>query len=77
MGFGLACQEELKSGLENGLISQENLIKALKNTNCAVTKEFKDLKHLVTILTHYGQFIPYEDPHGSQQFIVPGLLPTV
>ena len=75
MGFGLACQEELKSGLENGLISQENLIKALKNTNCAVTKEFKDLKHLVTILTRYGQFIPYEDPHGSQQFIVPGLLP--
>ena len=74
MGFGLACQEELKSGLENGLISQENLIKTLKNTNRAVTKEFKDLKHLVTILTHCGQFIPYEDPHGSQQFIVPGLL---
>ena len=75
MGFDLACQEDLKSGLENGLISQENLINALKNTNCAVTKEFKDLKHLVTILTRYGQFIPYEDPHGSQQFIVPGLLP--
>ena len=51
MGFCLACQEELKSGLENGSISQENLIKILKNTDW--NSYCRNVKKLLCVGIHW------------------------
>ena len=71
-GFAFSCQDELMTGIKRGIISEESLLQALRDVNCLVTR---DMKHLVTILVSFSQFIPCEVNHSPKQYIVPALLP--